>query len=166
MATITTLSNPLSTVPGAVVRHMDNSNWTYVEWKEIDIAAAVTAKGSALAAADVIEALRVAPGQMVLAAWVAKTAALTGTVSALTINVGFAAGSGYLSAWDAFAATVGNETGASVNTVIQTGTTAGDTIDLTLASLTGTLTGGKIKVGALVLDLNTKARGIIAAPKS
>lgn len=166
MATITTLSNPLSTVPGAVVRHMDNSNWTYVEFKEIDLSAAVTAKGSALAAADVIEAVRVAPGQMVLAAWVEKTAALTGTVSALTVNVGFAGGSGYLAAWDAFAAALNAQSGASVNTVIPTTTTAGDTIDLTLASLTGSLTGGKIKVGVLVLDLNTKARGIIAQPKS
>jgi hypothetical protein len=166
MATITTLANPLSIVPTALVRHMDNSNWTYVEWKEIDLAAAVTAKGSALAAADVIEAVRVAPGQMVLAAWVEKTSVLTGTVSVLTVNVGFAGGSGYLAAWDGFGAALTAQTGASVNTVIPTTTVAGDTIDLTIASLTGTLTGGKIKVGVLVLDLNTKSRGIIAAPKS
>lgn len=165
MATVTTLSNVLGR-DVTNTRLMDNTKAPYVLFKEIDLAAAVTAKGSALAAADVLEVLRLPPQSVVTAAWAVKTAALTGTVSVLTINVGITGvgATDYGSAWDGFGAAVGgfSTPGAMTPRII----TTSDTIDLTLASLTGTLTGGKIAIYATVVDATTKMRGVIAQPKS
>jgi hypothetical protein len=167
MATITTLSNPLGPV-GTLPRHMDNTKNASVIWKEIDLAAAATAKGSALAASDIIETLRVPAGSVLLGGWAQKTAALTGTVSVLTVSVGVTGvnATAYANAWDAFAASVGGYStpGATTPTIIST--TGGDTVDILLASLTGTLTGGKILVAVLVADTTTDSRGVIAQPKS
>lgn len=168
MATITTLSNPFSTQFGTNPRYMDNNKIPYVIYKEIDLAAAVTAKGSALAAADIIEVVRVPNNTMLLGGWVQKTAALTGTVSVLTIGGGVTGvnATAYANAWDAFAASVlGYSTPGAVTPVIIS-TTGSDTVDIVLTSLTGTLTGGKFLVGVLVLDVTEEQRSVIALPKS
>lgn len=164
MATVTTLSNPLSS--GKHVRHLDNNVFPALIWFDVDLAAAATAKGSALAANDVIEVVRVPAGTLVVGAYIKKVSALTGTVSVLTVDIGAAAGNTYGSGVDLFALGVGDEAGAIGATTIKSSTTAGDTIDVKLASLTGTLTGGVIRVGVIAYDLKTKARGVIAPPKS
>jgi hypothetical protein len=145
---------------------MDNDKFTYTLWKEIDLAAAVTAKGSALAAADVIEVLRIPAFSMIIGAWGRKSAALAGTVSVCTVNVGVTGvnATGYGNGWDLFAAAV--DTFSTPISGAQPILTTDDTIDVVIATLTGTLTGGKIIVGAVVADLHKKARGIIATPKS
>jgi hypothetical protein len=147
---------------------MDNTKNASVVWKEIDLAAAATAKGSALAAADVIETLRVPAGSVILGGWAQKTAALTGTVSVLTVSVGVTGvnATGYASAWDAYAAAVGGYSTPGATTPIVISTTGGDTVDILLASLTGTLTGGKFLVAVVVADATVDARGNIAQPKS
>jgi hypothetical protein len=61
MATVTTLSK-------AAGGRGNPSNKPYLVEKEIDLAAAATAKGSALAAADIIEAITVGANTMVMAA--------------------------------------------------------------------------------------------------
>jgi len=173
MATITTLSNPLGPF-GTNVRYMDNVKLPYVIFKEIDLAVAATAKGSALAAGDVIETVRVPNNTLLLTGWAQKTAALTGTVSVLTINAGVTGvnATQYANGWDAFGAPVGDSingggystpTAAVPAVISQTGS---DTVDITLASLTGTLTGGKLLVGVLVIDITEERRAVIAQPKS
>jgi len=169
MATITTVSNPLGVI-GTSLRHMDNSVMPYSIWQEIDIPATIVAKGSALAAADVIEALRIPPNTLILYAFAKKTAAFAGTSTNLTLNVGVTGvnAASYVSAWDYDAAAIEDygTQGTWSNPVLVPNNTTGDTIDITIATQTGTWTGGKIRVEAVCLDMNRKARGRIAQPKS
>ena len=82
MATITTLSNAVGagTQPSRALRNMP-----YVVENTINLASAVTAKGSALAAADVIEALQIPAQSIVLAAGFEITGAITGSC---TVSLG------------------------------------------------------------------------------
>lgn len=166
MATITTLSNPTYATANLAPRVMDNANFAYKIWREIDLAAAVTAKGTALAAADVIEALRLPAGCFILNAGAQKTSAMTGTTTDLTFDIGTAVDPDqYVDGWDFDAAAVGSYAtplGVQLGQVI----TTSDTIDITIATQTGTLTGGKVMVWAVIVDLTNEGRGAIALPKS
>ena len=167
MATITTLSNPLyATATSLAPRVMDNSNFAYRIWREIDLAAAVTAKGSALAAADVIEALRLPAGVQIINAGAQKTSAMTGTSTDLTFDIGTAVDPDqYVDGWDFDAAAVGSY-GTPLGVQLAQNLAVSDTIDITIATMTGTLTGGKVMVWAVIVDLTNEQRGVIAQPKS
>jgi hypothetical protein len=166
MATITTLANPAGAT-GTTVRHMDNSMMPYTIWKEVDLAEAVTAKGSALAAADVLEVLRIPAGTMLLAAWAQKTAAMTGTSTDLTFDIGFTGGDvdNVVDGWDFDGAAVGSY-GTPVGVLEPVILSTSDTLDILFATQTGTVTGGKVVVGAVLVDLTLKQRGVIAQPGS
>lgn len=165
MATITTLANPVGQV-GTIARLMDNNNFAYKIWKEVDIAAAVTAKGSALAAADVIEVLRLPANTFIINAGAQKTAAMTGTSTDLTFDIGTAVDPDqYVDGWDFDAAAV-NSYGTPLGVQLGQTLTVSDTIDITIATMTGTLLTGKVLVWAVVVDLSVEARGAIAQPKS
>jgi len=147
---------------------MDNANFAYRVWREIDLAAAATAKGSALAAADVIEALRLPAGVQILAAGAQKTAAMTGTSTDLTFDIGITGVDAdiYVDGWDFDAAAVGSYgTPAGVQTPALI-LSASDTIDILFATQTGTVTGGKVMVWAVIVDVTNEQRGVIAQPKS
>lgn len=165
MATVTTLDN----VIGANVapRHMDNSNLVYTIWKEIDLGDAVTAKGSALAQADVIEALRIPKDSLILSVWAEKTEAMTGTSTDLTFDIGITGGDvdNYFDGWDFDGAAVGSyATPVGVQEPVFLADS--DTIDILFATQTGTVTDGKLVVGAVLVDLTRKSRGAIAQPRS
>ncbi len=169
MATITTLSaGPYATATSLTTRVMDNTNMAYKVWREIDIAAAVTAKGSALAQADIIEALRLPAGVMVLAAGAQKTAAMTGTTADLTLDIGITGtnADAYVAAWAFPGATVGSYATPLGDQTMPLTLAVTDTIDILLKAMTGTLTGGKIMVWAVVVDVTPEQRGVIAQPKS
>lgn len=166
MATITTLANA-SGATGTSLRYMDNAVLPYMIWKEIDLAAAATAKGSALAQADVIEAVRVPADHAILAVYAKKSSAMTGTSTDLTFDIGITGGDvdNYVDGWDFDGATVGSyATPVGVQEPVFLSTA--DTVDILFVTQTGTVTGGKVVVGALVLDLSTRGRGAIAQPKS
>jgi hypothetical protein len=166
MATVTTLANPAGAVDTSL-RHLDNSVMTYSIWQEIDLAAAVTAKGSALAQGDVIEALRIPADSAILFVWAEKTAAHTGTSTDLTFDIGITGGDvdNYVDGWDFDAAVVGTY-GTPIGVQEPVILASADTIDILFATQTGTVTGGKLVVGAQVVDLTRKSRGVIAQPKS
>lgn len=135
-------------------------------WYEVDLAEAVTAKGSALATGDVIEAVRVPANHLVLAAAARKTGAFTGTAADLLIDVGITGvdADAYVVDWDFDAAALNSwatPPAAAQPLIVSTS----DTIDLNLA-FTGTVTGGKIEVHAVLVDLTHELRGAIAQPKS
>lgn len=169
MATIS--SNTILGRPGAAdtsLRHMDNSTLGFTLWREIDLAVAATVKGSALAAADVIEALRIPANHQVMAVAVRKTSAFTGSSTDLTLDVGVTGVDAdiYVDGWDYDAAAVGSYgTPAGVQTPALIMSSA-DTIDILIATQTGTVTGGKILVSAFVRDLSVRQRGALAQPKS
>lgn len=164
MATITTLANPLSA--GTAISQSSNVKKPYVIWEEINFAEAATAKGSALAVNDVIEAVRIPAGHVILGGFAKKTAAMTGTSTDLSLSVGVTGGvtNNIINAWDFDAAAVGSfgTLGTQVPVMISTS----DTVDILIAAQSGTFTGGKMLVGVLVVDAEVEPRGNIAQPKS
>lgn len=165
MATITTVDNPVSA--NLPVASLLNNKTPKVIWQEVDLAAAVAAKGSALAAADVIEALTINKDTVVLDVWAKKSAAMTGTSADLTFDIGITGADPdqWVDGWDFDAAAVGSyatPTGVGLSRVV----TNADSIDILIATQTGTVLTGKVIVYALILDLSTQARGVIAQPKS
>lgn len=166
MATVT-VANKLGA--GTAPRHMDNSELAYTIWYEVDLAAAATAKGSALAAADVIEVLRVPAGSQILAVTAWKSAAMTGTSTDLTFDIGITGVDvdQWVDGWDFDAAVVGAYAAPlGVGGVANVALTASDTIDILIATQTGTVTGGKVVVSALLRDLTVQQRGTVAQLKS
>jgi hypothetical protein len=137
----------------------------YIE-ATLDFAAAVTAKGSALATNDIIEVIDLPANSMVLAAGWEKTEALTGTVSVLTADLGVTGidVDRFVDGDDLYASAVGDFTQSPVSASgpITIGNTA-DTLDLVMLTQTGTVTGGKLRVWAIVADIaDTRKPGITA----
>jgi hypothetical protein len=132
----------------------------------IDLAAAVTAKGSALAQADVIEAIDIPADTLILGGGIQMLTAMTGTSTDATIDVGVTGGNVDVLV-DGF-----DLDGASANDYAVTGVqigslvTAADTIDVLIATQTGTITGGTFRVFAICLDVSAKDAPGIAALQS
>ena len=127
----------------------------YVVEKTIDFAVATTAKGSALAAADVIEAIDVPAQSVVLNAGYEVTAAITGDV---TIDLGVTGVDADVfvdGAVLAAATTVGTfaQNAAAYQPVVLG---AADTVDLLIAASTTAISAGKVRVWALVVDVSDK----------
>lgn len=120
----------------------------------LDLADAVTKKGSALASADVIQVVDIAANSAVLFAGAAIVDAMTGTSADATFDVTMAS-TDFVSAMDLDAASEG-DISVSVDAVLNT--SSADTIDVVLGTFTGTITGGKIRVFALVVDLTEAKR--------
>ena len=148
MATITTLSNAVGagTHPSRALRNMP-----YVVENTISWAAAVTAKGSALAAADVIEALQIPAQSIVLAAGFEVITAATGSCT-VSLGVTGVTAAAYVAAFAVTSsATAGTyATPAAAGYPIVTG--AADTLDLLLVTETTTLSAGSIRVFAVIID--------------
>ena len=127
----------------------------YVVEKTIDFAVATTAKGSALAAADVIEAIDVPAQSVVLNAGYEVTAAITGDVVVDLGVTGVDADVFVDGAVLAAATTVGTfaQNAAAYQPVV---IGAADTVDLLIAASTTAISAGKVRVWALVVDVSDK----------
>ncbi len=147
MATITSLAQTSSSTTGST------KQWESapVLYKFVfDYAEAATAKGSALAAADVIECIRVPAGCVVDWAAVYCVTASSGGTSDQTISLGDgSSATRYAAATDADAMTAGSMT-AVVPANVPFAYTSSDTIDITLAAGTTIATAGKLLVVASV----------------
>jgi len=165
MATITTLANPLRT--GLAPAMHSNQKFSYHYWEVVDLAAVTTAKGSAIANGDVIEVLRVPNNTLIEFAWCEKITALTGTSTDFTLSLGVTgvAAGNYVAGWNASTAAVpsyGNPQGVHTPIILA----ASDTIDLLVTAQTGTVTGGKIVVGAILADMVKAPRPGVVPLKS
>ena len=159
MATID-LSNGLGGAPRPV---RSLTNMPYFVEKTIDFAAAATAKGSALAAADVIEVIDVPAGTMVLNAGLQVTAVATGESNDTTVDLGITGVDAdcFVDGFDldAAAANAYAQNAAAFQPLI-VGTA--DTIDLLIATATTAPTGGTVRVWAVLCDIGAKpAPGIV-----
>lgn len=144
----------ISTLDKAGTKHQTRAGSVVVpvmQTFELDFAKALAAKGSALAASDVIEVLDIPAGSVVLGAGAfVKTTADSTT---LTVNVGTGVDADeWVAGLDGKAAAGTYGTDLDASPAWNTYATA-DTIDVTLATLTGTLTSGKIVVYALIADV-------------
>lgn len=126
----------------------------YVLEAQVDFAEAATAKGSALAASDVIAALSIPAETMVLGVWLRKDTATTGTATDVTIDLGVTGGDvdQWVDGFDLDGASAGAYA-ASPTTAAHRQFATADTIDILIATMTGTLLTGKVTVGALCIDM-------------
>ena len=156
MATISVIR---STEVDLHVSRDGNVKTPYLVERDIDVAELVAKKGSALAAADVIEAIKLPAQTALLAVIVGKLEASNATT--LTFDIGISTDpDGYIDGYDAQAAAVGSVGTAVITPAPLNVVNAGDTVDITFATLTGTLTAGKFRVAALVVDVtDAKAPG-------
>jgi hypothetical protein len=127
----------------------------YVVEKTIDFAVATTAKGGALAAADVIEAIDVPAQSVVLNAGYEVTATITGDV---TIDLGVTGVDA-----DVFVDGAVLAAATAVGTFAQNAAAyqpvvlgAADTVDLLIAASSTAISAGKVRVWALVVDVSDK----------
>lgn len=140
----------------------------YIIGKEINLATAVTTKGSALAQGDVIEALDLPKYTTILAGGAIKTAAMTGTSTDLTFDIGITGGDvdNIIDGWDFDGASVGAVAGTiGVQEPVSIGSTA-DTLDILFVTQTNTVTGGKLWVWAMLVDNSPTLNPGIAALQS
>lgn len=122
----------------------------YVAVRDIDFAEAVTSKGSALAQGDVIEAIPVPADSLVLGGGLKVLEAHAGTSTDLTLDVGVTAGTvdALVDGFDFDGASVDDTVLANPMEVQYVA--ANNTIDILLTTMTGTTTGGKVRVFALI----------------
>jgi len=113
-----------------------------------DFAAQLIAKGSALAALDVVEVLTIPAKCIVMAAGITPIAVANSTTLTLDLGDGTDVDRN-VDGFDAKATT----DGVPIMTVEKYYPTA-DTLDLTYATLTGTLTTGSVRVWAIVIDIS------------
>lgn len=133
----------------------------------IDLDDAEAEKGSALAAADVIQAIDIPPGSVVMAAGIEVTTAQSGS-SVLTLDLGITGveADNFVDGFDLVAAVAGDyaATPAAFQPLV-VGNTA-DTLDVLIASLTTTNTGGVIRVWAIIGDITDSRKPGLTALKS
>ncbi len=146
---------------------MSTRNNPAYEEKIIDFATAATLKGSALAAADIINAIWVPNESVILAAGCEILVPATATTT--TVGIGTtASASGFVTGFDVVggaANAYAPMNSAAYPLVIGSGT-AGGSVDVTLSTLTGTLSAGQLRVWALIGDVTDQRSPPIAQRKS
>jgi len=148
MATITTLSNAAGSglQPVRSIR-----NVPYMVENTINLASAVTAKGSALAAADVIEALQIPAQSIVIAAGFEVLTAITGSCT-VSLGVTGVTAAAYVSAFGVTSSLAVGDYATPATAGYPIVTKSADTLDLLLVTETTTLSAGSLRVFALIVD--------------
>lgn len=166
MATITAIANKLN----ANIAQSVASTRMPIAYHEqiVDFAVAAAAKGSALAAADVIQAINVPAGSVVLSAGLEVITAVSGGVTVLTVDLGVTAldPDAFIAAYNLFAGVAGDYAPkALAGSEGFVGNTA-TTVDLLLKTQTGTLAAGSVRVWAFIGDISDQRKPGIVQLKS
>lgn len=133
----------------------------------LDLAAAATAKGSALASADVIQCIRVPAETVVLFAGFEVVTAQAGGSADQSVGLGDSGStSRWVSAFDLDAAVAGAYAPIVVATANPTAFATASTIDLIITAATTVGTSGVIRVFACMVDTSNAAKPGLAALKS
>ena len=127
----------------------------YMIQNEINFATAATSKGTALAAADIIKCLTVPAESVVLHAGFEVTAAHAGTSSDTAFDFGITGGDldNFVDGFDFDGASVGDYAFKAGQTPVLIGGTS-DTIDIEIQAMTGTTTGGKVRMFAVCMNVD------------
>lgn len=149
MATVTTLK-------GGTIDGFTTGRMPYFKEVLIDFAAAATAKGSALAAADIIEAVSVPANSVALTAGIEVISPLVGESADTRILLGVTGGDvdAFVASWDATAAAAGAYAPAATTVPVVFG--AADTIDLEIDAATTAPTAGVVRVWAVLMDIDAR----------
>jgi|TARA_R100000084_G_scaffold95903_1_gene49775 hypothetical protein len=127
----------------------------YMIQHELDFAQAATDKGTALAADDVIPGLTIPANTLILSAGFEVTEAHAGTSTNTDFDMGITGGDfdNFVDAFDLDGASVGDYGFKVGQTPILIGGTS-DTIDIEIQAMTGTTTGGKIRMFAVCMNVD------------
>lgn len=154
--------------PGVTTLHPTRSGNTalpYLVEVSLDIAAAATAKGSALAADDIIQIIDVPAETLILNAGLEVVTATTDTETDVTVDLGITGVDVdvFVDGFDLDAAVDGAyANNAAAFQPIVVGATA-DTIDMVIATATAAPTAGTLRVWAVLMDISSRnAPGIVA----
>tara|TARA_R110000823_G_scaffold307468_2_gene430536 strand:- start:5506 stop:5991 length:486 start_codon:yes stop_codon:yes gene_type:complete len=131
----------------------------YMVQTVLNLATALSDKGSTLAAADVIPVIAVPKGNMVLNAGIEVDTASDG--STFTVDLGMVDADVFVDGFDATsAAAVVAQNPAAYQPVMAV---ANDNIDLTIASLSGgAVTTGKLRIWAVMMDCSDMGQDMTA----
>ena len=124
---------------------------------DVNLADATTTKGSALASADVLQVIDVPAKSMV---WAAGLEVVTPSDGDFQIDIGTGDDDDEFVAAYAMAGKSAGAVAPSLPGIAYVG--AEDTLDLTIDTLTGTATAGKLRVWALVMDVDGKGADEVA----
>mgnify|MGYP003108757511 FL=1 len=125
----------------------------YMVQATLDFATAASDKGTALAAADVIPVLAIPANTAILGAGMEVTAAHAGTSTDTAFDLGIGGGANFVDGFDFDGASVGAYATMATTAPVVIGGTA-DNLDVTLQAMTGTTTGGKVRVFAICMDVD------------
>lgn len=165
MATLTSQKTPTNTGLQPTVA----SQRFVVSYDEniVSLVTAATEKGSALAANDVIQAITLPPGSVILAAGL-EVITVNGGSATLTFDLGVTGidADAYVDGFDFVAAVAGDyaQQPAAYQPIV-IGNTA-DTLDLLIASLATTNTAGEVRVWVVYGDVQDDKPSGLAALKS
>jgi len=143
--------------------HSTRFPFYFIENANVDLDDAEAEKGSALAANDVIQVLDIPANSVIVAAGIEVLTAQSGS-SVLTFDLGVTGGDvdNFVDGFDVVAAVAGDYAAQPVAyapVVVQ----SADTLDILIASLTTTNTGGLFRVWAIVADVDgTRKPGLTA----
>lgn len=153
MATIDMTTGTVGTVTNGITANQTTSPIRMMS-TVVDFAAATTSKGSALAANDVLQVLDIPANSQVMMAGFHVLTAMTGTSTNLALDLGFTGGDvdNFCDGFDYDGASVGDVSTRGIPaTASETFITATDTLDILIQAQTGTFTGGKVRVWAIVI---------------
>lgn len=144
----------VSTLKGGATAGRTAGSVPYLVDMTIDFAAAATAKGTALAAADIIECINVPANTVVLTAGLEVVTALAGESADTRLLLGVTGGDvdAFVASWDATAAAAGAYAPAAATVPVVFG--SADTIDLEIDAATTAPTGGVLRVWAVMMDID------------
>ena len=127
----------------------------YLISAELNLATAVTDKGTALAANDVIPGLTIPANTLIMCAGLEVTEAHAGTSTDTDFDFGVTGGDldNFVDGFDFDGASVGDYAFKAGQTPVLIGGTA-DTIDIEIQAMTGTTTGGKLRMFAVCMDVD------------
>jgi hypothetical protein len=146
---------------GNTTKHPSNHSQRtpYFVWDYIDFAEATTSKGSALAAADVIQVLDIPAGTLVMNAGMTVVEAFAGTSTGLALDLGITGveADNFIDGFDFDAAVVGDHALPPAAFQPLVVGAAADTLDILIQAQDGTFTAGEVIVWALLCDINPPA---------
>jgi len=144
----------ITTLAGGATAGRTAGSVPYLIDVQIDLAAAATAKGTALAAADIIEAVNVPANSVVLTAGIEVVTALAGESADTRLLLGVTGGDvdAFVASWDATAAAAGAYAPAAATVPVVFA--SADTIDIEIDAVTTAPTGGVLRVWAVVMDID------------
>ena len=127
----------------------------YMVQGTLDFAQARTDKGTALAANDVIPGLTIPANTLIIAAGFEVTSAHAGTSTDTDFDFGITGGDldNFVDGFDFDGASVGDYAFKAGQTPVLIGGTS-DTIDIEIQAMTGTTTGGKLRMFAVCMDVD------------